>query len=169
MADITKVQLGVCSVNYNGYDLGHTLGGVEYTYAPAYKDLTVDAYGKTIVDQVLTGEKVTVKVALAEYTIANLKYAMPNTSFAGAGNTRVTVGTKAGKRSSANAYQLVLHPTSMGTKAYDIILYKAVVASTIVLKHTVDTEKVIEVTFEAMVDETKSEGNYLGMIGDSTT
>jgi hypothetical protein len=29
MADVTNVQLGVCSVSYNGLDLGHTLGGVE--------------------------------------------------------------------------------------------------------------------------------------------
>lgn len=168
MADITKVKVGVCSVSFNGYDLGHTLGGVEVSYAPEHKDISVDAYGKTVVNKVLIGEKMTAKVPLAEFTIANLKVAIPEATFAGAGNARITVGTKAGKLATASSAQLVLHPISEGTRAYDVVIYKAYVASTVTLAHMIDKEKVIEVTFEALLDETKSEGNYLGLIGDST-
>jgi hypothetical protein len=169
MADITKVQLGVCSVVYNGLDLGHTFGGVEVIYKPTHKDLMVDLYGDTKVEQILVGEMWTAKVPLAEYTIANLRNAFPQSVFGGAGNTRITIGAKAGKSGKAVSYPLTLHPVSQGTKAFDVNFYKAYVSSQITLKHTNKDEKVIEVVFEALLDETRSDGNYLGMIGDSTT
>lgn len=168
MADITNVKLGVCSVTFNGVDLGHTKGGVEVSYEPVYQDLAVDKYGETPINKVLTGEKLTAKVPLAEFTIANMKVAMPNTTFGGAGNARVTLGKSAGALQSANAYQLVLHPISEGTRAHDIVFYKAVVTSQIVISHKNDEQKVVEVEFTALLDESKADGNYLGMIGDST-
>jgi hypothetical protein len=169
VADITNVQVGVCTVSYNGVDLGHTKGGVEVSYEPTHQDVTVDKYGETVVQKYLTGEKLTAKVPLAEFTIANLRNAIPQSTFAGAANSRILIGSQAGKDAKSDAYQLVLHPQNEGTKRHDIIFYKAYVASTVALNHKNDEEKVIEVTFEALLDETKTDGNYLGMIGDSTT
>lgn len=169
MADVTNVQVGPCSVTLNGYDLGHTKGGVEVSYEPVYHDVMVDKFGETVVEKYLMGEKLTAKVPLAEFTISNLKAAMPKGVYGGAGNTRLTVGAAAGKKATADAVQLVLHPLNEGTKRHDIVFHKAFVASSIVLNHKVDEEKIIEVTFEALLDETKADGNYLGLIGDSTT
>lgn len=168
MADVTNVKVGVCSVTFNGVDLGHTKGGVEVSYEPVYHEITVDKYGETAVDRVLMGERITAKVPLAELTIANLKVAMPMGTFAGAANARLTLGKSAGTRASASAAQLVLHPINMGTRANDIVLHKAHVASTVDLKMKVDEENVFEVEFQALLDESKSDGNYLGLIGDST-
>ena len=39
---------------------------------------------------------------------------------------------------------------------------------TVVLSHKNDEEKIVEVTFRALIDESRSDGNYLGLIGDST-
>ena len=169
MADITNVVVGACSVNFNGLDLGHTKDGVEVSYEPEYMDVSVDKYGNTVVEKKLLGEKLTAKVKLAEFTIANLRNAIPNATFAGAGNSRILIGQNAGQSQKSNAYQLVLHPLSEGTKRHDIIFYKAVVTEAVVLPHVNDAEKLVEVTFTALLDETKSAGNYLGMIGDSTT
>jgi len=169
LPDITNVIVGECTVTFGGTDLGHTKGGVEVAYAPIFKDVTVDKYGETIVEQYLIGEKLTAKVPLAEYTIANLRRAMPQTTFAGAANTRVTVGAAAGKKSTDDAAVLVLHPRNEGTRRHDIVFYKAIVAGEVTLPHKVDEEKVVEVTFLALLDETRSDGNYLGLIGDSTT
>lgn len=168
MADITKVKVGVCSISYGGLDLGHTKGGVEVTYEPTHMDVSVDKYGETPVEQFLTGEKFTAKVPLAEFTIANLRNAIPQSTFAGAANSRITIGATAGQSARADAAQLVLHPISEGTRAFDVVMYKAYVSSTVQLNHKIDEVKVIEVTFMALLDETKSDGNYLGMIGDST-
>ena len=168
MADITKVKVGACDVSFNGVDLGHTIGGVEVSYEPEYKDVAVDKYGTTVVEKYLLGEKFMAKVPLAESTIANLRNAIPQSTFAGAANARITIGAKAGKKATDDAYQLVLHPSSEGTRAFDIVIYKAYVGSTVTLSHTNDGEKIVEVTFEALLDESKSDGNYLGLIGDST-
>ncbi|MBN2263071.1 MAG: hypothetical protein JW735_09165 [Prolixibacteraceae bacterium] len=168
MADIANVKVGACSVTFNDVDLGHTKGGVEISYEPVYHDVSVDKYGESIVEKYLVGEKWSVKVPLAELTIANLKVAMPQGTFAGAANARLTLGHSAGTKATTSAAQLVLHPLNMGTRANDIVLHKAYVASTVDLAMKVDEENIVEVTFEALVDETKSDGNYLGLIGDST-
>ena len=164
MADITNVKVGACSVTYNSVDLGHTKGGVEVSYEPVFHDVSVDKYGESVVEKYLMGEKWTVKVPLA----ANLKVAMPAGTFAGAANARLTLGHSAGTKATTSAAQLVLHPLNMGTRANDIVLHKAFVASTIDLQMKVDEENIIEVEFEALVDESKADGNYLGLIGDST-
>jgi len=168
MADITNVELGVCDVTFNSVALGHTKGGVEVSYEPVYKDVSVDKYGETVVEKYLIGEKLTVKAILAEFTLANLHVAMPKASPAGAADARLTLGANAGKVGSDDAHELVLHPSSEGTRRHDIVLHKALVSSSVLLPHLVDEEKVFEVTFEALLDESKSDGNYLGFIGDST-
>ncbi|MFA5768365.1 MAG: hypothetical protein WC871_02355 [Bacteroidales bacterium] len=168
MADVTNVQVGVCSVNFNGTDLGHTKGGVEVTYEPNYHEVSVDKYGETMVEGYLVGEGWEAKVPLAEFTIANLGVAIPQGQFAGAANARRTIGANAGKKLTSVAAQLVLHPINEGTRRHDIVFYKAAVISEVVINHAVDEEKIVEVTFKALLDETKTDGNYLGMIGDST-
>lgn len=168
MADITNVKVGACSVTFNGVDLGHTKGGVEVSYEPVYHEVKVDKYGDSVVERYLMGEKWTAKVPLAELTIANLKVAMPQGTYAGAGNARLTLGHSAGTKASTAAAQLVLHPLNMGTRANDIVLHKAHVASSVHLNMKVNEENVYEVTFEALIDESKTDGNYLGLIGDST-
>lgn len=167
-ADITNVKLGVCSVNFNDTDLGHTKGGVVVTYSPEYHDVTVDKYGNTVVEKVLIGEKLTVKVPMAEATMANLAIAMPATSGAA---EKTTIGDLAGTALAALAKQLVLHPIANDAAdlSEDVVLYKAVVTSEIVLDYTYDGERVVEVTFEALLDEDRSAGDYLGLIGDSTS
>jgi hypothetical protein len=168
MADITKVQVGVCDVTLNGVNIGHTDGGVEVSYEPVYKDIMVDAYGETVVEKKLIGEKLTAKVPFAEYTINNLRNAIPMAEFAGAANARLTIGHKAGQSATARAYQLVLHPQNQGTRIYDIVMHKAFAQSQIVLQHKNDEQRTFEVEFVALLDETKADGNYLGLIGDST-
>lgn len=169
MADITNVKVGVCNVYFNGVDLGHTKGGVEVTYEPEYHDVTVDKYGNTVVEKYLIGEKMMAKVPLAEYTTANLNVAIPQSTLAGGGNERITIGAQSGKKSTTDAAQLILSPIATSDSSEDIVIHKAIVSSQVVLNHVYDGERIIEVTFEALLDESKSDGNYLGLIGDSST
>ena len=163
-----QVELGAVDVSVNGVDVGHCKGGAELSYEPEFVESSVDAYGSTPTEARLKGERLTVKVRFAEYTIANLRTAMPQSTFAGAANRRITIGAKAGKKASDDAVALVLHPSDQGTRKHDVVFYKAVVVSSVVVNHTNDDDKIIEVEFLALIDETKSDGNYLGLIGDST-
>jgi len=168
MSDITNVKLGVCSVKFNNIDLGHTKGGVTVTYEPTYHDLTVDAYGETVIDKTLLGEKLTAKVPLAEATLENLQVAIPEGTKSG---DKITIGSSVGDTLSTSAKMLVLHPIANASSNLedDVVFHKAVVASTVELPYTNDGERIIEVEFVALIDESQSDGNYLGFIGDSTT
>jgi len=168
MSDITNVKVGVCDAWLNGVHLGHTKGGVEVTYEPEYHDLAVDKFGNSVVEKYLLGEKLMAKVPLAEFTIANLGIAIPQGQYAGAANARRTIGAGAGKKATDDALELVLHPINEGTRKHDIVLHKAFVFNTVNLAHKNDEEKIIEIEFMALLDESKADGNYLGFIGDST-
>lgn len=169
MADATKVKLGVCSVTFGGTDLGHTMGGVEVIYKPEFHETSVDLYGKSRTESFLIGESLSAKVPLAEFTLANLKKAMPSATLSSA--TKLTIGARAGKRLTDSTAQLILHPiaNAANDRSEDVVIYKAGVTSETTIPMKNDQEKVIEVEFTGHIDESKSDGNLLGLIGDSTT
>ncbi len=172
MADATKVALGVCTVLFDAVNLGHTKGGVELTYEPVWHDVSVDLYGESKIDKRLMGEHITAKVPLAEYTVANLKVAMPAgtvvTDAVTPTKTRLDAGSTAGLRASVEAAPLVLTPVDATGVEHTVTIHKAIAANQITLAHQNDAERIIEVEFEGLIDETKTEGKYLFSIGDST-
>lgn len=171
MGDISNVQIGVQKISYGGEDLGHTNGGCTFNYAPEYTDIVVDLYGNTPVDKALTGEVVTVTVPLAEVTLERLKNAIPTGTLVegvGDGAKRLEFGSIAGKRLSANAQVLVLHPSwkPESDKSFDITLHKAVITGEVELAYTKDEQTTFEVEFTAIIDESKDDGGLLATIGD---
>ena len=170
MGDISNVQLGVQNITYGTEDLGHTNGGCEFGYEPEYTDVVVDLYGNTPVDKALTGEVVRVTVPLAEVTLEKLKMAIPTGTLeeeVEGSVTRLTIGSIAGKKLSEGARELVLHPSwlPIEDKSFDIKLHKAVITSEITLPYRKDEQTVYEVEFTALIDETKTDGNFLAEIG----
>lgn len=166
MSDATKIALGVCTATFDSVALGHTKGGVECIYEPVWHDVKVDQYGDTIVRKRLMGEKFTAKVPLAEYTIANLGVGMPAGTEVGTTTKRLDMGSDAGKSSDTLAAKLVLHPVDATGVEHDITIHKAMVGSQVTLSHVNDGERVIECTFEAIIDESKGAGAKLFSIGD---
>ena len=167
MSDISNVKMGVCSVKFGTTDLGHTKGGVTVTYEPEIHDITVDAYGSSPADKVIIGQKLKATVPMAESSLANLAIAIPAGT---ATATLITLGGTVGARLSESAETLVLHPVANDSDdlSEDVVIYKAIATNTIEIPFMVDAEKVIEVEFEGMIDETQTDGSMLGLIGDST-
>lgn len=172
MADLANVQIGVQKLTFGSVELGHTDGGCEFAYEPEYTDIVVDAFGTTVADKVLTGEAVRVTVPLAEVTLEKLKNAIPTatlvTDASDPNKKKLTIGSAPGKRLSAVAQKLTLHPAWLpeSDKSFDITLHKAVIVSEVTLPYRVDEKTVYEVEFLALVDESKTDGNYLAEIGD---
>ena len=168
MSDTANIKIGACTVNYKSVDLGHTWGGVTFSYEPEYVDITADQYGNTPVDKALLGEVVTVVARLNESTVVNFSKAIPLSTLTS--TTKATFGKDAGARLGTTGGVLILHPIVNGaSKADDIILYKAVVSEAVEVEYTNEDERIIEVTFTALVDTTKATGSYLGLIGDSAS
>lgn len=164
--DLLKVKLGTCKVTADGTDLGHTIGGVEVSYAPEYQETKVDDYAG-ITERWLTGEKLSAKVPLAQNTLENINVAITHSTLNG--TDYVTFGSKAGKRSSENAMRIVLHPIANDDAdlSDDLTIFKAHVINEITIPYKNDGEQIIAVEFGALVDETSGDGALLGMFGDS--
>jgi len=166
LSDISNVKMGVCSVTFGTTELGHTKGGVTVTYEPDIHDITVDQYGSTPAEKVLIGQKLKATVPLAESSIANLAIAIPEGE---AGAESIKIGGKVGLRLSSEAETLVLHPIANDSDdlSEDVVIYKAVVTNSIDIPFKVDEERVIELEFEGIIDETRLDGDMLGLIGNS--
>lgn len=162
MGNLTNVKIGVCSATYKGVDLGHTKGGVKISYKPEYEDIVVDQYGKSVTDKVLVKELWEIKVPLAETQVANIAKTIPTSSTSG---NATKFGSQAGARLSTGAGELLLHPTAVTGGLEDWVFYKAVISGDIEYTYAVDEERVAEITFTALIDESKPAGQYHGHVG----
>lgn len=76
-SDTRNVKLGVCSVTFNGVDLGYTKGGVEVTVATTTHEVMVDQFGNTPIDDYIIGRTCKIKVPLAETSVSTFARIMP--------------------------------------------------------------------------------------------
>jgi len=167
---IGKVKVaGPQRITLGGQTLGHTLDGVTFNYERSFFDVNVDQYGETAIDKVLTGQNVNVVFQMAESDWLNWNAAVPETSSQSSTYPRTDLGADAGASLRAEAQQLVIHPNRLldTDVTEDITIYKAVSAENIEVVLKNDEQKVIEVTFVALVDETYGPGRRLGHIGSA--
>lgn len=165
MGNILNVPLGVCKVYVNGTDLGHTIGGVEAVYSPEFHETKVDEY-TGVAERWLIGENIMAKVPIAESTLANLVRAIPHAENEG---NYITIGSKTGKRSSDKAVVLRLHPIANADNdtSDDLTIFKAAASNEVTIPYKNDGERIIEVEFSGLVDESRADGSMLALIGDS--
>ena len=161
--DLTKIQAGPCQLTWGGTNLGHTQDGVEFNYEPDIRERVVDKYGSSPVELILIGERVTVVARLTQWELAKMKAAIP----AGLqGSDYLGIGRIAGfhlRREEAE--ELVIHPLEQATTQYDVTLWKTVASAPITIGYTHDGDRVFEVTFFALQDESKMDGQTIGKIG----
>lgn len=151
MGNAADVTIGSAAVTWNSVDLGFIAGGVEFHYEPEFHGTKVDAH-TGIIKHTLVRERAYALVNMAESSLGKLQAAMPagvNT----AGSLTVGDGTP------LSAAELVITPTDTDAKA--ITIYKAISIGAIALNHVVDGERIVQVSFEAEVDTSKSAGNRL--------
>lgn len=170
MANAQNIKIGACRAFYKGVDLGHTYGGVTLNYSPEFADLKADQWGETPFDKALNGEVMTAVVRLAESSVEAFKNAIPMGELVGANDGRLTIGSNAGKRLATEAGVLVLHPLANDDDdaSEDVVLYKAVAMDEFEVEYNNEDQRILEITFVALVDTTKANGSWLGHIGDST-
>lgn len=178
MGRIQDLRMGAMSLKYKGEDLGHTKGGVVFKKDRKTEDMTVDQYGDTPIDIILTGERATIEVMLAEPSVANLNRVMPEGhDVVGSTGEIFTFGTDAGfslrNGSSLAGIQgggaglLVCHPLNRAASddSEDIQIYLAVSSEPIELPYKVKEQRVYKVVFTALIDETRANGRRLGHVG----
>lgn len=170
MANVSNLKVAAGStVTFGGVDLGHTVDGAEIEIERDFTEVKTDLYGNTPVDYVLTGQRATVKLKLAEITPGTMAYVVPEADWdVGSSDDHVHFGSKSGYSLRDDALELVITP--QGGNADDnltITLFKAVSTDNMTLAYKIDEQSVFEVTFTALVDESRSatDGRLLGRMG----
>jgi hypothetical protein len=170
IGNIAKVKVaGPQRLVFGGQTLGHTLDGVTFTYERSFTDVYVDQYGETSIDKVLMGQTLQITFQMAETDWTNWNAAIPETSSQSSTYARTDLGADAGASLRAEAQQLSIHPNRLldTDTSEDIVIYKAVSTENIEVVLKNDEQKVIEVTFTALVDESYGPGRRLGHIGSA--
>jgi len=160
----SKLRTGPAAVYFKGACLGVTLGPVQWTPETLTRPRTTSRWGESNVDLIHTGDKHTVKMTLAENSIAVLQAALPEGLTEGA--TRY-FGRVPGGKLSDHAGQLLVRPIDKDAAdddSEDLALYKAVVTACDPVGWTHENERAYAVTFEALIDDTKDDGKKIGYV-----
>lgn len=188
MANFDSIKIGVCDCFWSNYDaegiigaeifLGLTKGGCELTYTPEWFDITVDQFGKTPTESVLVGEKVKVKVPLAETDLDKLElFSHTAKKITSGQKEKITFGRRPGFRLAHLAGKLRMHPVAMGDDiSEDVTIYKAVNTAPLNLVYKLDAERIYSTEFGGIVDRQSTMDELAGTakpflweIGDPTT
>lgn len=170
MAQVSKLKVAAGSlVTFGGVDLGHTVDGCEIEIEREFTEVKADLYGNTPIDYVLTGQKATVKMKLAEIHPLTMAYVVPEADWdVGTTSDQVHFGTKAGYSLRNDALELVITPQGGNTDGkMTFTFFKAVSTDNMTLAYRIDEQSVFEVTFTALVDESRAatDGRLLGRMG----
>jgi hypothetical protein len=163
----TNVKVGACRVTFDGVDLGYTQGGVEVMVTTETHKVNVDQFGKSIINEIIMGRTISVKVPLAETTLENLVKIMPGavlTTGTDVTKKRVDVPTGVGTDLLSIAKVLVLHPSANAdaNKNDDVTIPFAATSGAMQYAYTVDKERIFNVTFDGYPSPTT---NLLYQVG----
>lgn len=156
-------SLGICTVNYGGVNLGKTQGFVDVKIKlNTFAKKEVLPFGDTPVEHYDLGPEIEAIIPLAEYTLSNISVALPKGTL---GPTRVTVGGWTGDDNLIPAERLILTPVNTNEDVdIPMVIYKAAVTN--IKQITWEYEiKVLEITLQGQIDESRDAGDQLFRIG----
>ena len=164
--DLSKIEGSACKVTYKGTACGHTEGGVTLSAKPKVREVKVDEYGDTIADLVYTGDDFTVRARFTEKSTQVIQTAY---QFGGRIHASLWgIGKLPGTRGQSLGGPLLLHPLDGDGVKDDVLLHKAVVRDTADVGFgSYMNDRMWDVTFQALIDETVSGDRLLGQIGVS--
>ena len=147
-------RIGAGSLTIDGVDVGHTTpDGIVVTYEPEVHEHMSGKYGNTPVKASLIGQRLTLQITMAEATVANMEKAFAGVNLsAGA----IQFGGVAGRE--VEGAELVMTPYD-GTAPWTF--HNAVPTSSVEMAYQVENERVYQVTFVALVDESQADGEEL--------
>lgn len=166
-----NVKIGACKATYKGTDLGLTKGGVEVTITTNKHEVMVDQFGTTVLNSVITGRAMTVKVPLAETDFNKMLAVMPGAAVVSVvgppAKKKLTIPHGAGISLADIAGKLTLHPTAnaAGDVSDDVVFPLAAPGGDMSFTFSVDNERVYAVEFTIFPDETTG---LMGIFGDET-
>lgn len=158
------MRTGPAVVYFGGTCLGVTLDGQEWRPEIATRERTTSRWGRTPVDVIHLGERHTVVVRLAESSVAVLEAALPHGETADGARH---FGRAPGGALGEHAATLLLRPADKDAEdddSEDAVFHKAVATDVAPVGWTHERERIFQVTFTALVDESKDDGKKIGYV-----
>lgn len=150
-------RIGAGSLSVDGQDVGLTTEeGMVVKYEPDVHLHLSGKYGNTPVKASLIGQKLTLEVWMAEQTFANIL-----TAYAGVTNDNgnIDFGGLAGRE--VEGHELILTPFDQTNSWH---FRNAIPTESVEANYKVNDERIIHVTFTALVDTNASDDDNLGYI-----
>jgi hypothetical protein len=148
-------RIGAGSLSIDGNDVGLTTEeGVVVNYEPDVHLHMSGKYGNTPVKASLIGQTLTLEVWMAEHTLENIENAYAGVTLA---TGKISFGGLAGRE--VEGKELILTPFD-GTPSW--YFRNAVPTSAVEANYKVNDERIINVTFTAMVDPDASDEDNMG-------
>lgn len=165
-SDITMVDLGACDITWNGNNLGVTIGGVDVKIATQTKEIMVDQYGATPINEFVQGATIEVTCPLAESDLEKLALVMPDAVLVtNTTKKKLTVKTGNGVNLRNKAAQLIIHPRNHTDLNQDLVIPLAAPIGNIEYKYSHEDVRVYPVTFKGYPNNTTG---VLYFWGDNT-
>jgi len=164
MSDVSKIELGPAKLNWNDSDMGSTEGGVTVEIEKRTREQTTDQYGESLVDLIETGIRARVRASIAEWTLAELEVAFPEFGQDTTNKYLYFGGEPVGALRASYAKALYVRPYAESTDVNDIVFHLAIPHITGPVTFNNEGDRIVEVTFECVLDTSKAAGKMLGQI-----
>jgi hypothetical protein len=165
--DRTKVfNLSHGALTIGAVDLGYVENG-ELALEFDYVEATVGQYGNSPIDIFHTATRASFKVTLDQFELSTLQKVMQGSVLITSGaNQALGLGSSSGARQTAQ--ELTFTPSNSEVSTLGLLtLWRVVPTAVSPVKYENGVQKT-EVTFTALINESKSEGEKLGRIGNSS-
>lgn len=164
-----NLQIGPCYVNFKGVDIGLTKGGVDVAFTTDITEITADQFGDTMINQVIKGRKLIVKVPLAENDLTKFAAVFPGTTLVtGLTKKKLVFNAAVGTSLRSLAGPMILHPKALAPTDLSRDVYVALAIAkgdmNFMFKH--DTQRVYMLEFHSFVNLDTDE---LFTLGDPLT
>ena len=160
----SNVLEGPAVFQLNATSLGHTSGGIDFSFKPASRMQNVDQWGKSGINAIHQGDEIKIKVPLAEWTAASLQesFGSGNDQTGSGSGAYIGMGRSAGYRYVPGAVNII--PVLAADAAKKIVLFRAVPLGEIKLPFQADKDRIFETEFTGLIDESKADGELIGKI-----
>lgn len=149
-SSVENIKLGSVDVSFGGVDLGFTKGGVSVQITTQTKQVMVDQFGQSILNDYIQGRSGMVKVPMAESDLTKLVAVIPGAALVGTTEKKMTVPTAIGTSLIDFAKVLILHPTALepDDKTQDFTAALASPSGNLSFDYQYENERVYQVEFQ---------------------
>lgn len=159
-SSINNIKRGAAKVTWGASDLGWSKGGVKVKLSEKAKPISIDQFGETIMDEVITGKEVEIIIPMAESAIiATLPFIFANYAVATtAVPLTLDVGVSRISKAAALTIELMTSETAVeaGNTPNKYYFYKAVPVGPLEDSYMHGEQVTYDVTFHVYPDSANS-------------